>query len=95
MKRRYKQRDIKLLWSLSGGRCAFGNCRSEIPIPDVAKSVREMAHIVSGSASGLRSDADYPQDSINTDENLILLCHDDHREVESPSSSWTAEELDE
>lgn len=81
-KRRVNLKDVKILYSLAAGRCAFTDCRQELiieaPEHDDKKQIGNMAHIVGHSDDGPRGDKNYPREKLNTYENLILLCPTHH-----------------
>lgn len=78
MGRHINDKDIKLLWGRSAGRCAFPGCNCELTA-FVEKGncvIGEMAHVISHSPN-----APTRNDEIggnNTYENLILLCPTHH-----------------
>ena len=85
MSRSYKNKDIKKLWGKSAGLCSFEGCKinlaSDTETPD-AKVLGEHAHIVAHSPDGPRGDVDFPNDQIDSYENLILLCPTHHTEID-------------
>jgi len=93
MKRSYRQRDLKLLWSRSGGICSFPGCTEFLSQPDSLNIIGEIAHIVALSSEGPRGDSAFPASKINTYENLILLCPTHHGIVDAPHSLWTVADI--
>lgn len=91
------QTEIKLLWSLSAGRCAFPGCRQECvasaTAADPAKPLGEQAHIVAHSNAGPRGDPSYPESKRATYDNLILLCPTHHTQVDKQPNSFTVADL--
>lgn len=84
----------KRLWGRSGNRCA--KCRAELVRPDdgglAGALIGEEAHIIARSPGGPRY---APLDPRARDayENLILLCANDHAEVDAQPSHHTVEHL--
>lgn len=85
------QADLKLLWCKSGGICAI--CRRGLALPGTTGVIGEMAHIVAHGDHGPRAEAGFPLDKLNTYENLILLCPNHHREIDTQSQKWPAQRL--
>lgn len=78
-----KQIDKRKLWVRSGGRCAI--CNTYLLDLDYDVSIGEMAHIVgwNRSVKSPRGEAALHLDSRNTVDNLILLCADHHKIVDT------------
>ncbi len=93
MSRSYKQRDLKLLWGLSGGICAFTECQKSICEPETNDIIGHIAHIVADSPDGPRGNVQYPTDMLNSYENLILLCPTHHAIIDAKNSSNTIAEI--
>lgn len=97
--RRYKERDLKLLWGLAAARCAKPECRKplikEATPTDPHAVVGKIAHIhdLSPSLGSPRSDFSLSVDELNAYENLILLCGDHHDEVDKQKSTFPRETL--
>jgi hypothetical protein len=74
--------DIKKLWGLAAGRCAYPKCNEECirfltsPDPTI---IGEMAHVIAKSPMGPRG---VPTGGDDTYENLILLCPNHHRLID-------------
>jgi len=89
--------EIKILWSLSGGLCAFPDCRTLCVAPassvEAAVPLGEQAHIVAHSDVGPRSDPSYPEEKRATYENLILLCPTHHTLVDKQPNTFTVADL--
>lgn len=87
--------DRRVLWARAHNRCAI--CR-KVLVADASDAgdresvVGEEAHIVGRSPSGPRGGV--PIDSpIDSYDNLILLCRDDHRVVDDQVNEYPAERL--
>ena len=90
-----KEKDYKLLYSLSAGRCNICGNSVFIPTSDYSRFVHigEMAHNVAHS-NNLKAprfiDNSAPD---NTYNNLILLCANDHKIVDQDLNKYTVEKL--
>jgi len=95
--RKYPLQDVKMLYGLAAGRCAFPNCRKEVVLDtepaDGRKQIGKIAHIVGHSNTGPRGDSSYPQSKLDTYENWLLLCPTCHDTVDALSSIYTVEGL--
>ncbi|MFE1432396.1 HNH endonuclease [Streptomyces griseoaurantiacus] len=94
----------KVLWARSGGICAFPECLQELTVDlkdEESKTLSaagvplgEEAHIISGASGGPRYDSSYPQERVDSYENLILLCPTHHRLIDkNGGSGFTVESL--
>jgi len=55
--------------------------------------VGEECHIISSRPNGPRHDASYPQEKLDTYENLILLCRVHHKMIDDQDESYTVDIL--
>lgn len=89
------QKDIKLLWGRSGNRCAI--CKKELTQDKKAVTssftLGEQAHIVGEQNDAARGKSLLTSEERNTYHNLILLCPNDHTEVDSNEQDWPVEKL--
>jgi hypothetical protein len=91
------ERDMKALIALSGGVCAFPNCTTRLVQPgngdDDASFLGEMAHIVGDSHQGPRGD--FPMSDNDRDKytNLLLLCGDHHKTIDSQPRTYSVSVL--
>lgn len=80
-------KDIKALIAVSGGICAFPGCSKRFVEPgndlDDAAFLGEMAHIVADSRQGPRGDSLMSDDDRDKHTNLVLLCGDHHKIIDS------------
>ncbi len=87
-----RQSDLKILWARSGNRCAI--CKTElVPSGSTSTIIGEMAHIVAGSIDGPRGCSDIQRDKREEYRNLILVCCNDHKIIDSDTDLWTVERL--
>lgn len=80
------EREARRVWVAAGGRCTLCNrylADEEVTGRDVP--VGQLAHIVGWSSAGgsPRGSDSLPADQRNCAENLILLCHDQHKVADS------------
>lgn len=96
---RIKEKDLKLLWSRSGNRCAFASCRTELTIDSPASPgsfpLGEQAHIVGEAEAGPRGNSDLPINERNSYFNLILLCPNHHTVIDKDADAYTVKGLHE
>ncbi len=95
--RKYPQADVKILYGLAAGRCAFPKCRKELILEgepsDKAKQIGKIGHIIAHSDGGPRADLTYPRDKLDTYENWVLLCPTCHDTVDTLQSQYSVEFL--
>ncbi len=97
MSRKYPSKDIKILWGLSAGYCAFPNCYqlciAEASEYDPAAVIGEIAHIQAYSDIGPRANPNLTSVERDCYDNWILLCRNHHRRIDLQASTYTAENL--
>jgi hypothetical protein len=86
-----------LLCILAGGRCEFDGCNKflfEHPLTHKRFNFAQMAHIVAFSELGPRGNVtDRPTD-INSLDNLMLLCHACHKQIDDFPDEFSRETLE-
>lgn len=86
-----------ILWTRSGSRCAFPDCRCKLyeeasaSDPDVL--LGEMAHIVGQGEDGPRHDKPIPGGDIDGYLNLVLLCTKHHTIIDRQFQKFSVEKL--
>ncbi|XDD45279.1 HNH endonuclease [Leptospira sp. WS39.C2] len=90
---------LKMLWGRSASLCAFPGCTREELIEestslDSASIVGDNAHIRSEKPDGPRFDPNFPIETIDNYENLILLCKVHHKIIDDQVSTYTVEALE-
>ena len=97
--RKYSEKTLKLLFGLSGNRCAHPDCSSKLiadatPHDDLS-IVGHIAHIDSVTAKGPRPCPleNVSEEFINGYDNLLLLCRNHHALVDGQESSFPVETL--
>lgn len=91
------QRDQKMLWGAAAGRCSYPRCAKRL-VADRSKLeseviLGEMAHIIPKSPGGPRGEFAISEDERNRYRNLILLCEDHHKLVDSQRKTYPPETL--
>jgi hypothetical protein len=87
------EKEIKLLFAQSGGICAFPGCDRPLieagTSKDPAAVLGEIAHIVADSRAGPRGLFPITEEDVNAHGNLILLCGDHHKLVDSQPNTFS------
>lgn len=85
----------KILWGRSGNRCAI--CKHDLIINATEENeeavVGDECHIISPQQNGPRHDPTFPEEKLNSYENLILLCRTDHKMVDDQEATYTPDIL--
>lgn len=94
MARTYSQRTIKLLFARAR-QCAYPGCDEQLILQHRGQLtvVAEIAHIPSEKPEGPRHDPAYPEELINEEQNLLLLCGTHHKPVDDHESVYPVDEL--
>ncbi len=80
------KKDIKILWAKSAGICSFSECNQSLIVenPEASDQILgEVAHIIAKNESGPRGIPNLNPRYLNSYENLILLCPNHHRLIDS------------
>lgn len=75
-----------LLWGRAAGRCEFAGCNKPLWKSSVTQegvNIAQKAHIYSFSANGPRGNAGVPREELNSESNLMLVCHECHRKIDT------------
>lgn len=95
--RYYDPQTLKLLWGRAAGRCAMADCRVELFLTegdyDPVCLIGEMGHIAASSNAGPRAHIALDMRARDNYENLILLCRNCHRKVDTLNHSYPRERL--
>lgn len=86
------QKTIKRLFSVSGNRCAFPRCTTEL-VQDVT-IIGEICHIRSPKPTGPRHDPNLSPEECHAFENLILMCANHHKVIDDDEDVYTVEGLE-
>jgi len=95
--RNYLDADLKRLFGLAAGRCSIKTCRRPLidwsERPDDPIVLGQIGHIVASSDNGPRADPSMPEKERNKYANLVLVCGDHHKVVDTLDSKYTVSEL--
>lgn len=86
------------LWARAAGRCEFSGCNRLLYRSSVTQervNISEKAHIYSFASGGPRGHGPYTMDKsqLNEIENLLLVCHDCHKKIDSDPGRYPADLL--
>jgi hypothetical protein len=89
--------EIKILFAHSGNMCAFPGCGKRLVEPgtahDSAAVLAEIAHIVADSRQGPRGNSLLSDADRDRHPNLILLCGDHHKVIDSQPNTFSVSVL--
>jgi hypothetical protein len=95
--RYYDPQTLKLLWGRAAGRCAMADCRVELFVTedgyDPVCVIGEMGHIAASSNAGPRANVELNVRDRDKYGNLILLCRNCHRKVDTLKQSYPRSRL--
>lgn len=86
------EKTIKRLFALSGNLCAYPGCSLAI-VESVGTVTGEICHIHARREGGPRYEASQPDTERHGFDNLILLCRQHHKVIDSQPDIYTAETL--
>ncbi|KNF09289.1 hypothetical protein CLPU_3c00670 [Gottschalkia purinilytica] len=89
----YKDKDLKILWSKSGGICAFPGCNQELICNNTQDIIGQICHIIAKKPDGPRGDSNYSKEELNSYSNLILLCPTHHSIIDNNVDTYTTDKL--
>lgn len=75
-----------MLWGRAAGRCEFEGCNkllSKSPVTQETVNIAQNAHIWAFSADGPRGHQGVPEATLNSIDNLTLVCHACHRKIDN------------
>lgn len=91
------KRDIKLLCTKSGNRCAITECHKELVVDknenDRYCLIGVMAHIKGEKSGAARFDPDMTDAQRNSYPNLIFVCSNCHKMIDDQPNTYTVEKL--
>jgi len=97
MARKYPDPDVKYLFSVSGGRCAYPRCKCLCVVKETKNDklavIGQIAHIVAHSDTGPRGDPNFPEKLRDTYDNWILLCPTHHNLVDKQPNTFSIADL--
>lgn len=83
----------KKLLLLSVNTCCFEECNTKLYDIKTDTTYGEVCHINAVNSTGARFDSTLTQEQINSLDNLIMLCSDHHKTIDSNSVRYSAEYL--
>lgn len=81
-RRRYSEKDLKLLFAQSYNECALPGCEERLAHPDWPTVLAEICHIYGFHPTSARYDPAMSDAARNAYPNLLLLCRNCHRKVD-------------
>lgn len=89
------RKEAELVAMLSGNACANPCCKNSlvINIGNDYSRVGELAHIIAASERGPRGEGDFSERERNAARNIILLCANCHKLIDSNPEYFTADKL--
>lgn len=97
--RRLSRNDERLLYSLSGGVCAYPGCTQQLVLEDTTKtvSIGDIAHVIPYGRRGPRADhrirVGLSEKEVDSYKNTILLCKNHHAIVDKNPEKYPPELL--
>lgn len=92
-----READRRVLFQKSGNQCAFPDCDRTLVYSDMGLDgptvVSEIAHIVAQKPDGPRGEHAMPLDERDRYDNLILLCSEHHKVIDTQAEHFTVERL--
>ncbi len=96
-RRSVPEKEMKALIAMSGGICAFPECSRRLVEPgnadDPMAFLGEMAHVVGDSRQGPRGDLPMSDEDRDRHTNLLLLCGDHHKIIDSQPRTYSVSVL--
>lgn len=84
------RKSIKILWSASGGLCAFTDCQQRLTFSEAGEfapyTLGEMAHICGDQPGANRHNSEQTLQQRDDFQNLILLCPTHHSLIDRPEN---------
>ncbi len=91
------ERTKQILWGKAGATCAFPDCHRSLVVAasgdDPIVNIGEIAHIVAQGADGPRSGSPPVGGQIDGYDNLMLLCHAHHEQIDRQPHTFTVDKL--
>lgn len=80
---RISEKTLKVLFARSQNRCAFPDCQEEIVDSTTGVVYGEVCHIEGVEAGAARHNPNLDKEAVNSETNLVLLCHKHHKVVDA------------
>lgn len=95
------EKDVKILWAKAAGRCSMPDCRKIViaststSVPSQNTLIGENCHIIGekNTEKSPRGISNLPLPDRNRYPNLILLCRNHHKIIDTDEKEWTTEKL--
>jgi len=84
---------VSRLYCVSRNTCAFPGCTTPLLDPDSKVLVAEVCHIKADSPQGPRYDANQNEADRQSFANLIILCGNHHKVIDTDVNTWTVDRL--
>lgn len=91
-RKRTTESDLKKLFALSGNKCAFPDCTAAV-FNSNRLLISEVCHIEAASPNGPRYNECMTDTERASYENLIVLCHPHHVEIDNDPNTFTVDYL--
>ena len=85
---RISEKTIKGLFARSQNRCAFPGCHEEIVDSTTGVVYGEMCHIEGVETGAARYNPNLNREAVNSESNLILLCHKHHKLIDTKAQEY-------
>ncbi|MCJ8325142.1 MAG: hypothetical protein HRU29_12000 [Rhizobiales bacterium] len=89
---------VKMLWGRAAARCSMTNCKKTLVLDETETDnpalIGEMAHMVAYSVDGPRGVSPLTLQERDHYDNLILLCRNHHREIDTQPETWPINRLE-
>ena len=77
------EKTLKVLFARSQNRCAFPDCQEEIVDSTTGVVYGEVCHIEGVEVEAARHNPNLDKEAVNSEANLVLLCHKHHKLVDT------------
>lgn len=89
------EKTLKVLFARSQNRCAFPDCQEEIVDSTTGVVYGEVCHIEGVEAGAARHNPKLDKEALNSESNLVLLCHKHHKLVDTLPKKYNVDWLKE
>lgn len=80
---RISEKTLKALFARSQNRCAFPDCKEKIVDSTTGVVYGEVCHIEGVEAGAARHNPNLDKEVVNSEDNLVLLCHKHHKLIDT------------